>query len=429
MKKNKGVDRSVATKHLQNIYAENELDKKRTSAKIAQVQIEGQRKVIVAMSGGVDSSVAAKMIKNQGYDCLGIFLHFWKDPELAGNFENKCCSAKAFMDARRVCQSVGINLYTLNFAKEFKKDIVDNFLHEYKVGRTPNPCVRCNRLVKLGLLIERAKKLGYDKVASGHYARIAEHRTRNTKHGTRNTEQKIVYKLFKAKDREKDQSYFLWMLGQEELKHLIFPLGNFTKPEVRKMAKKYKLPVAEKRESQEVCFIPEKSHNEFLKRYIKLKPGQIKLLNTRFNKGGKGDLVGEHQGLPLYTIGQRRGIEIGGTGPYYAAGFDYKKNILYVVNNFDDPALYKDELIAKNINWIAGEAPKLPLRCEAVIRYRHKPVSCKVESYKIKSSNMYLVAFKKPQRAVTPGQSIVFYRGDEVLGGGIIEIKKNGRIL
>jgi tRNA-specific 2-thiouridylase len=405
-----------------------------------------KQKAIIAMSGGVDSSVAAKIIKDQGFETMGIFLHFWKPPyakasggePLLENYENKCCSAKAFMDARKVCQEVGIKLYTLNFAKEFKKDIVDNFISEYKTGNTPNPCVRCNKLVKLGLLIKRAKKLGYEKIASGHYVKLK-------KIGGK-------YKLYKAKDKDKDQSYFLWALTQEQLSHLLFPLGNFTKPEVRKLAKKYKLPVAEKKESQEVCFIPGKSHNEFLKKYVKLKAGPIISLTPSPSspdlKSGRRErvdlkaplirgvgglkIIGKHQGLPLYTIGQRRGIEIGGTGPYYAAGFDYKKNILYVVNNFDDPALYKDELITKDINWISGTAPKTPLKCEAVIRYRHKPVECEVASPPAPllirrgvskpsaDGERCLVKFKEPQRAITPGQSIVFYKGDEVLGGGVI---------
>ena len=379
-------------------------------------------KAIIAMSGGVDSSVAAKLIKDQGFESLGIFLHFWKDPDMDGNFENKCCSAKAFMDARRVCNKVGIKLYTMNFAKEFKKEIVDNFIYEYKTGKTPNPCVRCNKMIKLGLLIKRAEKLGYNKVASGHYVKLK-------KIGEK-------YKLYKAKDRDKDQSYFLWTLTQEQLNHLLFPLGDFIKPEVREMAKKYKLPVAEKKESQEICFVPAKSHNEFLKRHTKLKKGKIKtspptplLSKERGDRveRERGEVIGEHNGLPLYTIGQRRGVEIGGTGPYYVAKMDYKTNTLYVVNDFDDPILYGDELIAKDVNWIAGVEPKFSLKCDAVIRYRHKPTKCKVTPHPnpllIKErgeDNRYLVKFNEPQRAITPGQSVVFYKGDEMLGGGII---------
>ncbi|MDP2736990.1 MAG: tRNA 2-thiouridine(34) synthase MnmA [bacterium] len=355
-------------------------------------------KIAVAMSGGVDSSVAAKILKDQGHDVVGIFLHFWKEtpPFKKGgrgdlNFENKCCSAEALLDARRVADKIGIPLYTLNFAKIFKEKVVNNFLDEYKKGRTPNPCVRCNKSIKLGYLIKQAKKLGFDYVASGHYAK------------------KLNGKLYKAKDKNKDQSYFLYTFNQKELAHLLFPLGGYTKPQVRRLAEKFKLPVAEKPESQEICFIPGKSHNEFLRRHLKLRPGKIKTVS--------GENVGCHQGLPLYTIGQRKGIAIGGTGPYYAAKMDYKKNILYVVNNWNDKLLFRNELMAKNVNWLAGVEPNLPLKCEAVIRYRHKPAKCVVTKL---LKNKYQVKFNQAQRAITPGQSAVFYKNDEVIGGGII---------
>jgi tRNA-specific 2-thiouridylase len=392
------------------------------------MNITDNKKVIVAMSGGVDSSVAAKLLSDKGREVVGIFLHFWKDNSLKKNGrapENKCCSTEALMDARRVCQKIGIPLYTLNFAGDFKKEVVDYFLNEYGKGNTPNPCVRCNKFVKLGLLIKYAEKMGFDFIASGQYAVVKKARKQESK--------KTIYKLYRAKDKEKDQSYFLYSLTQDQLKHLIFPLGNFTKDETRKMARKFKLPVAGKKDSQEVCFIPEKSHNEFLKRHLKLKPGPIVALtpspSPSQERGDRGvnkaklaryEVIGKHQGLPLYTIGQRKGVEIGGTGPYYAAKFDYKKNILYVVNDANDPALFSDKLTAKNINWIFGQAPKLPFSCKAVIRYRHKAVKCRITPL-IKGAGGILVKFSKPQRAVTPGQSIVFYKGEEVLGGGIID--------
>jgi len=456
------------------------------TAKVGQVGGDKRRRVIVAMSGGVDSSVAAKLLKDQGHDLLGIFLHFWKDetpltplskggktPRLpftkGGGAENKCCSLEALRDARRVCQKVGLPFYTLNFSDIFKKEVVDYFLDEYKKGNTPNPCVRCNKLVKLGWLIEQAKKLGFDYVASGHYARLRREipnskfqipnkipRPRQAKRGGQNPKSKIsknndgmVYRLFRAEDKNKDQSYFLYTLTQEQLKHLLFPLGDYKKEEVRQIAKKFNLPVASKKESQEICFIPGKSHNDFLKRYLKLKPGPIKTLD--------GKKVGEHQGLPLYTIGQRRGVEIGGVGPFYVARCDYKTNTLYVVKDGDDPDLYGDKLIADKVNWIAGQEPRLPLTCKAVIRYRHKPVKCEVKKRtdtktqkhkntrarkhentkthghentpargwsapggKTQKQEEYLVKFEEPQRAITPGQSVVFYRKNEVLGGGII---------
>ncbi|MFA4833443.1 MAG: tRNA 2-thiouridine(34) synthase MnmA [Patescibacteria group bacterium] len=391
-------------------------------------QAGGNKKkhIIIAMSGGVDSSVAAKLLKDQGHDLLGIFLHFWKDENnppnplyQGGAAENKCCSLEALMDARRVCSNIGIPFYTLNFSSIFKKEVVDDFLDEYKKGNTPNPCIRCNKLVKLGLLVERAKKLGFDYVASGHYVKNQKPKTKNQK-----------YKLYRAKDKNKDQSYFLYTLTQEQLEHLLFPLGNYIKEGVRKIAGASGLPVAAKKESQEICFISGKSHNDFLKRYLKLKPGPIKLLphpgpllirrgeELRQPAERRGEVIGKHQGLPLYTIGQRKGVEIGGVGPFYVAKCDYKSNTLYVVKDGDDPALYDSKLIAGNVNWIAGQEPKIPLTCEAVIRYRHKPTKCKVTKSKVKSS--YIVKFKKPQRAITPGQSVVFYKKDEVLGGGVI---------
>ena len=350
-------------------------------------------KIAVAMSGGVDSAVAAKLLKNQGHEVVGIFLHFWKE-EIKGRKspENKCCSLEALSDARRVAAKIGIPLYTLNFAKVFKKQVVDNFLAEYAKGKTPNPCVRCNKLVKLGFLIKQVKKLGFDYVASGHYLK------------------KINDKLYRAEDQGKDQSYFLYTLSKKELAHLLFPLGNYRKTQVRQMAKKFKLSVAEKPESQEICFIAEKSHNEFLKRHLKLMTGPIKTLG--------GQTVGTHQGLPLYTIGQRKGIKIGGIGPFYAAKMDYKTNILFVVDKSSHPLICKTYLIAKRVNWLSGLTPKLPLHCSAAIRYHHKTAKCVVA--KINSHN-FKVKFTEPQRAIMPGQSVVFYRGKEILGGGVIK--------
>jgi tRNA-specific 2-thiouridylase len=367
---------------------------KKTKNKIIKGKSKG--KVLVAMSGGVDSSVAAQLLKDQGYDVSGVFLHFWKDESAGAKSENRCCSLESLLDAKAVAGRIGIPLYTFNFSEPFKKAVVDNFLSEYGAGRTPNPCVVCNRKIKIGLLLKHARALGYDYVATGHYLNIK-------KVGRE-------YQLFKAKDKNKDQTYFLYTFGQEELKHLLFPLGGYVKPNVRKLATKFKLTVAGKPESQDICFLSG-DHNNFLKKYLDLKPGEIRILET-------GEKIGEHLGLPLYTIGQRRGL-VGGTGPYYVAKFDYKKNILYVVKEWNQDILYQPGLIAKKVNWLSDKAPKKTLECEAVIRYGHKAVKCTVTS---KNKTDYIVTFKQKQRAVTPGQSVVFYNKKQVLGGGIIAV-------
>ena len=358
------------------------------------------------MSGGVDSSVAAQLLKNQGYDVAGVFLHFWKDESAGEQAENRCCSLQSLLDARVVAAKIGIPFYTFDFSRPFKKAVVDNFLSEYAAGRTPNPCVICNKQIKIGRLLKYARGLGFDYVASGHYLRL-----RRVGREER---------LYKAKDKNKDQSYFLYTFTPEELKHLLFPLGAYTKPQVRKLAEKFKLAVAAKPESQDICFLSG-DHNKFLKKYLPLRPGEIRRLET-------GEKIGEHQGLPLYTIGQRRGL-VGGTGPYYAAKFDWHRNILYVVKNWNEAVLYRSGLIAKKVNWLSGRTPQRAFKCGAVIRYGHPAVPCvvtpavgkkKEKRDARKDRQNYQVKFLKPQRAVTPGQSIVFYEKERVLGGGII---------
>lgn len=355
------------------------------------------KKVLVAISGGVDSAVSAKLLIDQGYDVSGIFLNFWKD-DSEPTSENKCCSLQAQVDAKNVGLNLGIPFYSFDFSKKFKTEVVDNFLSEYKIGRTPNPCVVCNKKIKIGGLLEYAKSLNFDFLATGHYVSV----------------EKVGrdYKMFRGVDKNKDQSYFLYTLNNEQLSRLIFPLGKLKKTAVRKIAQKAGLLVASKTDSQEICFISGKRHNDFLKKYLKLKSGDIRLLDD-------DKKVGEHQGLPLYTIGQRRGIEIGGDGPYYVAKLDYKKNILYVVRNFDDLSLYKSEMELKNINWLNIKKLKFPLKAEVVIRYQHKPVKCLIDYDK--KNNTVKVKFFRKQRAITPGQSAVFYRDSEVLGGGIIK--------
>ncbi len=342
-------------------------------------------KIIVAMSGGVDSSVSAALLKRAGFNIVGVFMKFWAGPSEKGSSErwNRCCSSEAEKRAREVARILGIPFYVLNFEKEFKKRIVDYFLAEYRFGRTPNPCVVCNREIKFGLLLEKALAFNAVFVATGHYARLQKG------------------KLLKGKDKDKDQSYFLWQLTQKQLKHVLFPNGHYTKPEVRKLAKEFKLPVFEIPESQEVCFV-QKTTEQFLSRYIKKKPGSI--INA------KGKVLGQHQGLSFYTIGQRKGIGLAG-GPFWVLDKDLKKNLLIVTKKEKD--LLRKELTFKNVNWISGKAPKLPLKVKAKIRYRSALSPATVYRNK--------VIFNRPQRAITPGQSVVFYKGEELLGGAIIE--------
>jgi len=350
------------------------------------------------MSGGVDSSVSAALLKRAGVDVIGVFMKFWsesKKGESAGF--NRCCSLEAERRARKVAKILKIPFYVFNFEKEFKKKVVDCFLKEYRAGRTPNPCVVCNKGIKFGLLLEKALGLGADFVATGHYARKLE---------TNDKKQETRYRLLKGKDKEKDQSYFLWQLNQKQLKHILFPAGGYAKSEVRKLAKKFKLPVFEAPESMEICFV-QTTINDFLKKYLKEKVGNI--------ADKRGKILGRHQGLWFYTIGQRKGIGLA-DGPYYVLDKDFKKNLLIVTKNKND--LYGKELIAKDINWILGKSLKLPLKIKVKIRYRHKPVSATIT--KILKSNFCILKFNRPQLAITPGQSVVFYKNEEALGGGII---------
>lgn len=328
------------------------------------------KKVIVAMSGGIDSSVAAALLKRDGFDVVGVFMKLWP------SFDEK--------RVQRVAKKLGIPFYVFNFEKEFKKKVVDYFLEEYKKGRTPNPCVVCNKEIKFNLLF---KKLKTDYIATGHYVR----RKGN--------------KLLRGKDKEKDQSYFLWKINQKILKHTLFPVGDYTKTEVRKLAKEFKLPVLDIPESQEICFI-QTTINDFLREHLKSKPGKIVTI--------KGEVIGEHQGLWFYTIGQRKRIELPG-GPFYVLDKDLKKNVLIITKNKKD--LYKKGLIAKSINWVSGKEPKMPLKVKARIRYRHSEASATIKKQK---NGRIKVVFSRIQRAVTPGQSVVFYKGQELLGGGII---------
>jgi len=340
-------------------------------------------KVLVAMSGGVDSSVAAALLKNQGYDVVGVFLLMHK------NSNPK--------DAKYVAQKLKIPFRVLDVRKEFKKRILDYFINEYKKGNTPNPCVECNRYIKFKFLIDLVIKMKANYVATGHYVRIKP-KFQNPNYSKSNPKSKFGnYKLLTAKDKKKDQSYFLWQLTQKQLSKVIFPLGDFTKEQVRGLAKKFGLPVFDKKESQDICFA--------LPRRSGAKAGPI------FTKDNKK--IGEHKGLIFYTIGQRKGIEIGGTGPYYVVRKDFKKNALIISNLQKD--LLQKEMIIKNVNWLSGKP--YSGECKVKIRSMAKPSLAKIFSI---PNSKFQILFNKPQRAITPGQSAVFYLKNELLGGGII---------
>ena len=363
------------------------------------------KKVFVAMSGGVDSSVAAALLKEQGYGVTGVFMKNWSDSRF---FKDKtmCPWAQDQEDARKAAAVLDIPFYTFDFEKEYREQVVDYMVSGYRSGITPNPDVMCNREIKFGLFLEKALAMGADYIATGHYARVRESK---------------IFELLAGADLNKDQSYFLWTFTQEQLARTLFPIGDYTKPEIREMARKFGLPNAEKKDSQGLCFMGDVDVFEFLKSEIPAHRGKI--ITT------KGKEIGEHEGVEFYTIGQRHGIGSPGGGIiYYVVGKDAENNILYVGEGEHDERLYKNELVVSDAHWISGEEPNLPLRCQARIRYRQPLQSCEIkciENQKPETINnvscfMFHVSFDSPQRAVTPGQSIVFYDGEVVVGGGVI---------
>jgi tRNA-specific 2-thiouridylase len=366
-----------------------------------------KKRVIVGMSAGVDSSVAAALLKNQGYDVVGVFLHFWKEPGQDELRENKCCSVESQQDARKVAQILDIPLYTVNAAHEFKKEVVDYFLEETKAGRTPNPCVVCNERIKFNFLFKKMLEMDADFVATGHYAEVKK---------IKDAKGIEKYHLYTSTDEEKDQTYFLYSLSQSQLSRIVFPIGQYKKPAIRKIAQNMKLPVFDKEDSQGLCFTPEKTPTKFIKRNLTLSPGKIVTTG--------GEVIGQHAGLEIYTIGQRKGINIGGNGPYFVVERDFNNNQLIVTNNEKDEKIFKKTMSVELKNWIADE-PKLPLEINVKIRYRHPLVRAVISSVMVmKNKNktkVYEVEFLKKQKAITPGQSAVFYTDDnEVLGGGTI---------
>jgi len=348
------------------------------------------KRVIVAMSGGLDSSVTAVLLKEEGYEVIGVTMQIWERSKDWGG----CCGLGSIEDAKKVANKLGIPHYVLNFRDIFREKVIANFCEEYREGRTPNPCIRCNQYIKFDALLKKAEELGADYIATGHYARI-EYDSRRKR-----------YLFMKGVDQRKDQSYVLYVLTQEQLKRTLLPLGNLTKDRVRQIAKEKDLPVATKPESQEICFIPDNNYGEFLREYIpEGKSGPI------VNKEGK--VIGEHQGIIFYTIGQRKGIGIAAKEPLYVIAID-KENDTIVVGKEKD--VYGNELIAEDVKFIIEEL-KEPFRAEAKIRYLHQTSSATV--YPL-DGNKLKVKFDGPQWAITPGQAVVFYDGDIVIGGGTI---------
>ncbi len=333
------------------------------------------KKIAVAMSGGIDSSVSAFLLQKAGFNVIGIHAIFHE------NYDKQSLKI-----ANQTAKQLKIPFFVLNLQKEFKKEIINAFINDLKSGITPNPCILCNEKIKFGLLLKQAEKLEATMLATGHYARIKDK------------------KLFRANDSSKDQSYFLWRLKQNQLKKILFPLSPLTKEKVKKIAKENRLPAFHSKGSQDICFCPD--FKEFVKKNIKLKSGNI--IDT------KNNILGKHEGLPLYTIGQRERIKLSG-GPYYVFKKDVKNNLLIVTK--DLKKIYSNTLIAKDINWISGINPKFPLRAKAEIRYGHKGQLAAIT----KQKDSLRVVFDKPQLAITPGQSVVFFKNKQVLGGGIIQ--------
>jgi tRNA-specific 2-thiouridylase len=359
-----------------------------------------KKRVVVAMSGGVDSSLAAALLLEQGYEVIGMTMRLWVADEFEAEARQSgrgCCSLSSVADARRVADKLGIPFYVVNFKEQFRQQVVDYFIEEYRRGRTPNPCIACNRYMKFDLLLQRALELEADYLATGHYAQIR-------------YDQKIKrYRLQKAKDSAKDQTYTLYSLTQKQLAHTLFPLGGYLKSEVRQLAADYGLAVAQKPDSQEICFIPDDDYKRFLKEESGLtaEPGPI--LDT------SGRQLGTHQGLMNYTVGQRKGLGIAVGKPLFVVKLDVERNALIVG---EDKDVYFSSLIAADCNYILIEDLKESLPVKIKVRYHAREVAGILTP---QSAERVRVDFAEPERAVTPGQAVVFYQNQDVLGGGIIQ--------
>ncbi len=360
-----------------------------------------KNRVVVAMSGGVDSSVAASLLKEQGYDVIGISMktHENPDPESlpSAHAAKNCCSVDDIHDARAVCRKLDIPFYAMNFKKEFQSEVMDYFAKEYAAGRTPNPCVKCNDLLKFKGLLKQAQALGARYLATGHYVRKMK-------------DEGGKWHLLKARDTQKDQSYFLFGLGQDQLASLLFPLGELTKKEVRTIAHRAGIQTAEKPESQEICFVP---NNDYVSTLEKLYPKQTQPTGTFRHQNGT--MMGEHRGTHAYTIGQRRGLNIATGKRLYVTAIDSEANEVVLGS---DEALYSSSLQATKVHWVTGPPEKAPVTAQVKIRYRHDPTPAEITLHR---GDTATITFSKPQRAITPGQAVVFYQDNELLGGGWIE--------
>jgi len=350
------------------------------------------KRVVVAMSGGVDSSVCAALLKDEGFEVVGITMQIWQRPYQGSG----CCGLGSIEDARKVAHQLKVPHYVLNFRDVFQKKVIDDFCKEYAEGRTPNPCIRCNQYIKFDHLLKKARQLDASYIATGHYARIEFDKKRKR------------YLLKKGRDSKKDQSYVLYPMTQGQLKRTLLPLGKLTKGKVRQIAKKKALSVAEKKESQEICFVPDNNYGEFVKNHTRgnAKPGVI------LNKQGK--VIGEHKGIIFYTIGQRKGLRIADKQPLYAISINKKDNSITVGRKED---LYSAELAAKSVNLISVDKIEKQMKVRAKVRYLHPQSPATIFP---QARGKVRVKFNRPQWAITPGQAVVFYQGDTVIGGGTI---------
>ena len=352
--------------------------------------------IVVGMSGGVDSSVAALLLQRAGHAVSGLFMQNWEEDERFG----ECHAERDRADAVRVCAKLGMAFHARNFAAEYWDRVFEHFLAEYRAGRTPNPDVLCNREIKFKTFLDEARALGAEKIATGHYARI--------------DERDGIHRLLRGVDANKDQSYFLYALGQEQLAATLFPVGELPKPEVRRLAREAGLPTHDKKDSTGICFIGERDFREFLGHYIPARRGEIRT--------PQGERIGEHDGTMYYTLGQRSGLGIGGRRdaggePWYVVGKDVAANVLVVAQGNATQWLDSTRLTASELSWTAGTSPSGEFSCTAKTRYRQPDQACRVQM----RDDGYVVEFDLPQRAVTPGQSVVFYRDEECLGGGVID--------